>query len=107
MRLLLDEHLPHPLADRFEGHEVHTVHSQGWAGLKNGELLRRASKESFDAFITSDRNLEFQQNLVALPFGIVVLEGRSNDLDDLDHLLPAAREALTSIGPGQVVHIAG
>jgi len=34
----------------------------GWAGIKNGELLRLASA-SFDVFLTVDRNIEHQQDV--------------------------------------------
>jgi hypothetical protein len=47
------------------------VHSHGWAGIKNGELLRR-SHGMCDVFVTLDRNLEFQQNIKVLSFGVVV-----------------------------------
>ena len=40
--MLLDEQLPRQLARELAGHEVRTVQREGWAGLKNGELLRRA-----------------------------------------------------------------
>jgi hypothetical protein len=35
----------------------------GWLGTVNGELLQRAEAAGFEAFVTADRNLEFQQNL--------------------------------------------
>lgn len=43
MRILLDESLPRQLAQELPGHEVQTVQKRGWAGLKNGDLLRIAS----------------------------------------------------------------
>ena len=42
MRVLLDECVPRRLAREFVGHEIRTVHEQGWTGLKNGALLREA-----------------------------------------------------------------
>jgi hypothetical protein len=42
MRVLLDECVPRGLRDEIAGHEVSTVAEAGWAGVKNGELLRRA-----------------------------------------------------------------
>jgi predicted nuclease of predicted toxin-antitoxin system len=62
MRILLDESLPRRLEQELSGHEVQTVQSRGWAGLKNGELLRLASAE-FQALLTGDQNLEYQQNM--------------------------------------------
>jgi predicted nuclease of predicted toxin-antitoxin system len=62
MRILLDENFPLDFARLLAGHEVYTVHSLSWSGVKNGELLRRA-KDVCDVFVTLDRNLEFQQNI--------------------------------------------
>lgn len=62
MRILLDESWPRPLARLLPDHEVRTVGAMGWAGKRNGELLRLAAAE-FDALLTADQNLEHQQNL--------------------------------------------
>ena len=72
MRILLDENFPADFAKLLVGHEVSAVHSQGWSGVKNGELLRRAHAVC-EVFVTLDRNLEFQQNIKALSFGVVVV----------------------------------
>ncbi len=87
MRILLDESLPHDLAALILGHDVSTVRDEGWASIKNGKLLALASAK-FDAFVTADRNLEFQQNLAKLPIAVVVLLARKNRLQDLEPLLP-------------------
>jgi hypothetical protein len=57
----------------------------GWAGIKNGELLRLVSAE-FDVFITSDKNLKHQQNLSALELSINLLP--SNQVPIVKALLP-------------------
>ena len=62
MRILLDECLPRRLRRGLPGHEVRTVQELGWAGTKNGALLRRAMAEGFEVFVTVDRNLEYQQH---------------------------------------------
>ena len=64
MRVLLDECVPRALRDDIRGHEVQTVAEAGWAGVKNGELLRLAAA-AFDVLITVDRNLEYQQSFKA------------------------------------------
>jgi predicted nuclease of predicted toxin-antitoxin system len=87
MRILLDESLPHDLAALIVGHEVSTVRDEGWASVKNGQLLALAATK-FEAFITADRNLEFQQNLAKLPIAVVVLVARKNRIQDLEPLLP-------------------
>lgn len=87
MRLLLDESLPWRLARLIEGHEVESVQRAGWAGVKNGELLKLASSR-FDAFITADQNIQYQQNLGTLPLTVFVLAARSTAFSDLAPLIP-------------------
>jgi hypothetical protein len=55
----------------------------GWGGVDNGALLTRAASEGFDALITNDANLQYQQNPQALPVAVVVLHAASYDMDDL------------------------
>ena len=52
MRILLDEQLPRQLAPYFVGHDVRTTQEQGWAGLKNGALLKQALAAGFEVFVT-------------------------------------------------------
>ncbi|MBI5921941.1 MAG: DUF5615 family PIN-like protein [Betaproteobacteria bacterium] len=66
MRLLLDESVPSRFRRSLPNHEVRTVVEMGWSGIKNGELLALAANE-FDAFITVDKNLPYQQNWAPLP----------------------------------------
>ena len=79
MKVLLDECVDWRLSREIIGHEVRTAGQMGWAAVKNGELLRLAARD-FDAFVTVDRNLAFQQNLIALPVAIIILEGRTSRL---------------------------
>ena len=62
MTILVDECLPEELKAWLPEWNVRTVQEMGWAGVKNGELLRRAEGQ-FDLFITADKNIRFQQNL--------------------------------------------
>ena len=62
MKLLLDENLPKRLKLDFKNHEIYTVWDKGWNGKKNGELLRLMIDDNFDALLTFDKNLKFQQN---------------------------------------------
>ena len=105
MRLLLDECLDRRLARDIVGHDVSTVQQMGWAGVENGELLRRAAAAAFDAFITADRNLSFQQNLDDQPLAVVVLKAHSNRLADLKPLVPKLLAALADLRRGGVVYV--
>jgi hypothetical protein len=95
VKVLLDECIDWRLGRDIVGHEVKAIHQMGWAGTKNGALLALASAQ-FDAFVTADRNLSFQQNRGALPLPILVLHARSNRLSDLKPLIPELLRALAS-----------
>jgi predicted nuclease of predicted toxin-antitoxin system len=102
MRILLDEQLPRRLARQLVGHQVRTVQQQGWAGIGNGGLLRRAAADAFEIFVTADRNLQFQQNLAGAPLGVVILVAQSIRLEDLLPLIPSLLSALREVRPGEV-----
>ena len=101
MRVLLDESLPRGLARLLSDHDVVTVPEAGWAGLQNGELLERAS-ESYDAFITIDANLPYQQVLERFAVGVVLLKAPSNRLADLEPLVQKVLACLDGIEPGEL-----
>lgn len=82
MRLLLDECIDRRLARELSDLEVRTVPQMGWAGIKNGKLMKLAESE-FDVFVTVDRNLSYQQNLPTFNIALIVLRARSNRLSDL------------------------
>ncbi len=56
MRVLLDESIPIDVARDLTGLDAQTVIGVGWAGLKNGALLRQAAGR-FDVLVTMDKNL--------------------------------------------------
>lgn len=74
----------------------------GWAGKKNGELLRLAN-EQFDVFVTVDRRMPAQQNLQDLRLSVAVLLARSNDIADLRPIMPKLRSALDTVRAGQLL----
>jgi hypothetical protein len=101
MRILLDECVPRKLGQRLRPHDVMTVTQRGWNGIKNGELLRMASKE-FDAFLTVDRSIPHQQYVAAINLAVVVVRARSNDINDLLPLVPEILSAIESTSKGDV-----
>lgn len=104
MKLLLDEQIPRNLAKQFpEVWEVKSVQEMGWAGTLNGALLAIAAENGFQAMLTADKNLQYQQNPQTLPFPIVVLAAASTRIDDLSPLVPFAIELLES-QPAREVH---
>ena len=106
MRVLLDECVDWRLLRDIVGHDVKTARQMWWATIKNGELLALAAQQ-FDVFVTVDRNLSFQQNLVALPIAVIVLRARTNRLTHLRPLVPALLAAFQSPKPGVAQVIEG
>jgi len=96
MRILLDESLPRRLSGELAGHSVRTVSEVGWSSVENGELLRRAAGQ-FDVFVTADQNLQFQQNLGALPLTGITLVARTNKLEELRPLVPELLKRLATL----------
>jgi len=80
------------------------VPEYGWAGTKNGALLRLAEL-SFDVFVTADQNVKYQQNLQSTILAIVVLVAPNNRLETIRPLVPQLLSALINITPGEVVYI--
>jgi len=97
VRVLLDENIPHDLIAELSGHEVSTVQGMGWAGIENGELLRRAGGHT-DEFVTMDRRLKDEHDLSSLPFGAVLVVAKSNRMQDL---LPLVPDILTALRRGR------
>lgn len=104
MRILLDESLPRPLARSLVGHDVRTVVEMGWSSLTNGALLRTAA-ELFDVLLTADQNLQFQQNVRALPIAVIVLVAPANRIEFLEPLVPSLLNALKGLEPRQLVRV--
>lgn len=73
----------------------------GWSGVKNGKLLVLAASD-FDAFITVDKNLPYQQNVTELPIAIVVLDAVSSELPALLSLVPNSNANLLRSYQGHV-----
>ncbi len=99
MKLLLDENLPHALRRELTGHDVFTVQYMGWSGMKNGQLLAVAADHGFDAVLTLDSGVQYQQNLHVLPLAVVILRAPSNDIDDLRRLVPNLLSLLQRLHP--------
>lgn len=72
-RVLLDENVPRPLVHRLTGHDAWTVERMGWASLANGALLDAAEREGFEALVTADRNIRYQQSMAGRRLALVVL----------------------------------
>jgi predicted nuclease of predicted toxin-antitoxin system len=105
MRILIDECLNWRLSRALTGHFCVSVQKMGWSGMHNGQLLALAVQNQFQVFLTGDRNLAFQQNLVELPIAVITLATHSTQLHQTLPLMPKVLAILTSIQPGQIITI--
>ena len=102
MRILLDECTPRIIQKRLPALDIRTVQEMGWDGIKNGELLRLAEAD-FDIFVTSDKNLRYQQNLSKTKLGVLVLP--SNQVPVIARMMPLIESALHAIKTGEIVEL--
>jgi predicted nuclease of predicted toxin-antitoxin system len=96
VKILLDECVPWPLAKYLDDHECSSVQLCGWAGIKNGELLRVAETR-FELFITSDQSIEYQQNLTGRRIKIPLLS--TNKFRQIVAGVSLMRDAVTGLLP--------
>ena len=105
MRVLIDECLNFRLKAHIPGHDVWTVKEMGWAGKKNGELLREMANSSFEVLLTVDKSIPFQQNIQKSGVALLLLKPGKNELKELMPLIPTVLAALQTIKAGEVVEI--
>ncbi len=104
MNVILDECLPRRLLRDIQDHFVTTVPRQGWAGRKDGELIKLADGR-FDVFITMDSNIVYQQSFAGMKLCLIVLHGVNSRYETLQPLVPQIRKRILTASPGTVFHI--
>jgi hypothetical protein len=72
VKIVFDECMPAPPRRCLPGLEIFRAQEMGWGRLKNGDLIKRAEGE-FDAFVTDDQQLKYQQNLTGRELAILVV----------------------------------
>jgi len=105
MKPLLDENLPHQIRHELPGHDVFSVAYMRWSGIQNGALLRLAAAEHFDALVTNDQSMQYEQNQRSLPVAVVVLESAANNIESIRPLYPALMKVLTQLQPQSLVKV--
>ena len=103
MRVLFDQGTPVPLRQCLPNHSIVTVYEQGWSRLTNGELLRVAEQEQFDVLVTTDQNIQHQQNLTNYRLAMVVLPTTSWPL--IQRHLGRVSAAIDDAAPGRLIHV--
>jgi hypothetical protein len=94
--------LSRPLLRDLTEFDAHHVVDRGWSSKRNGELLKLMVGDGFDAFLTVDQSIPFQQNLQASQIGVVLVSSRTNRIIELRPLLPQILDALRRVSPGKL-----
>ena len=95
-KALLDENLPVKLKYRLQDIcEIYTVYDKGWNAMENGELLAAMEKDGFVYLITSDKNLQYQQNLIKYSVCFIILNVSNNNYETILPLVEKIKKVLT------------
>lgn len=103
MRILFDQGTPVPLRRALASHDIATAFERNWGTWRNGDLLRAAEAEGFDAIITTDQNLRYQQNLVGRRLAILAL--LTTDWRLIRQHLDYVAAAVGQLRPGDYVEL--
>ncbi|MCD4694628.1 MAG: hypothetical protein K8S16_00195 [Bacteroidales bacterium] len=101
-KILLDENVPVKLKFRLKDFDTYTVRDKNWNSLKNGELLNNAINDDFDVFITTDKNLQYQQNISKLNISIIVLNIDLLKWSYIEPLIPQILKTIPITKKGKV-----
>ena len=73
---------------------------RGWELLENGELIRKAEEDGYEVIVTTDQNMQYQQNLAGSRLAIVVLMATA--WPRVQHRTEEIRAAIQEVESGQV-----
>jgi hypothetical protein len=80
-----------------------TSGNDGWAELTYGELLRLAEESGFDAMITTDKGIRYQQNLSGRLLALLVIS--TNDWTRIRKSTAMVVEAIAKVSPGSFLEV--
>jgi hypothetical protein len=102
VKILFDQGTPAPLRRTLASHFIATAFEMGWAELENGDLLA-AAEQPFNAIITTDKNLRYQQNLSRRKLAILVLPTTS--WPEIQKHLARVSAAVDNLKPGDYIEL--
>lgn len=103
MKIIFDQGVPFPLRKLLVNHQVDTALYKGWDQLENGDLILSAEEEGYDLLVTTDQNLQYQQNLDNRKIAILVL--LSTSWPRIQHHIEDIIDTINKIGPGDYVEV--
>lgn len=82
---------------------MQSVRQLGLKGTKNGKLLAALEAAGFDAFVTNDKRLEFDQNVSSLQFAVLLLS--TNHWPTVKLNVSSIAKALETAKPGSITKV--
>ena len=73
MLVPFDHGTPSGIAPALVGHTVVEARERGWDKVSNGDLLNAAEAAGFQVLLTTDKNIQYQQNLAGRKISVLVL----------------------------------
>ena len=73
MLILFANGTPAPLRNALKDHIVVEATERGWDRLTNGDLIAAAEGAGFEVWLTTDKNMRYQQNLKDRKIAFVVI----------------------------------
>jgi hypothetical protein len=98
MLILFEHGTPRSIARLLTGHVVVEAIARGWDRLSNGALIKVAENAGFDRLLSTDKNIQYQQNLKDRRIAILIL-GNSRRPDVLRYI-DRVIEAVNAASPG-------
>jgi hypothetical protein len=76
MKIRFDNGTPRSIARCLTGHEVTYARRIGWHELENGDLIRQAEEAGYEVLLSTDKNIQYQQNLKDRKIALVILSNQ-------------------------------
>ena len=106
-KVLLDENLPVKIKYRLQDVcEIYTVNNKNWNSLENGDLITAMQNDGFDFLITSDKNLQYQQNIAKYSISFIILNVADNNYETILPLIEKIKKILQTKDKTKLITIA-
>lgn len=104
MKILFDECFPRTLKRLINRkHETVWAQDTDFQGAEDKYLLKKASADGFEVFITVDQNIPYQQNLKDFRIAVVNILTLSNAAPRLKSIVANLNEILETIKVGDLI----
>jgi len=107
VKVLVDENLDETFPEFLPNHDVTHVVVAGWQGIKNGVLLEKAASAGFQALISADKNMPYQQTMKGRSLFLIVLDIHPNILVNQVACVEMIEAQIQTAVPGKVYVVEG